>query len=92
MRPLHMLARAWGLVCRLLKPLADYAHLQRIRVLEDDLEDARHQIRGKDSKIALLEGEVEFLAEWRAAEIETKRTEKQAQIARRVVGDSGRDE
>ncbi len=67
---------------------SEYSNQQwanRVGTLEADLRAARHDIAAKDSKIAILEAEIEFLTQWRTRELERLKAEASVHTARRLV-------
>ena len=64
---------------------ADSIWRRRAEVAEQDLRDARTRIAQQDSRLALLESEVEFLTQWREREVSRLDAEIAILRAKRVL-------
>lgn len=70
----------WSWIARLLARWANYANVRARQDAEADLKAEQATVKQKDSRIALLEAEVAFLAQWRDSELAV--LEKKASIER----------
>ena len=90
------LGALWSFVAALLRRFADLAHLRAAEIRNDglasDLFAAQHEIRQLKSDKAILEAQVKQLTEWQHCELERKRTEKEIEIGKRIVGRPDRED